>query len=342
MLPAVYWKLKEPHFAEPVWDRDALVDGLAPFDPARPRPLTPHEQAYCQYYGLDLEIERPDISHQLGYVQVDRYRIALHYYRQPAARGTVFVFHGYFDHAGLYSQIFEHCLSEGFDVVCYDQPGHGLSGGIPTSIRCFGDYQVVLNGILGHLQTCLTTPWFAIGQSTGGAVLLDYLLSNGHTQDSSAFREVILLAPLIRPMGWLPGKLLHTLVRPFVTTWKRAFSENSSNSLFIKFLREHDPLQSRVMAVDWISALRVWIERIEAISPIDMHVTVIQGELDLTVDWPHNLRVIRNKFRQARIVRLPQGRHHLVNESPAMLGEIFAVISQTFAPRSPQSTDGTD
>ena len=39
-------------------------------------------------------------------------------------------------------------------------------------------------------------PWFAVGQSTGGAILIDYLLSNRQSQQTSAFRNVVLLAPV--------------------------------------------------------------------------------------------------------------------------------------------------
>jgi alpha-beta hydrolase superfamily lysophospholipase len=54
---------------------------------------------------------------------------------------------------------------------------------------------------------------------------------------------------------------------------------------------------------------------IENKQPNDMPMTVIQGQQDGTVDWKHNLTVIRKKFPRAEIVYLYQGHHQMVNET---------------------------
>lgn len=113
------------------------------------------------------------------------------------------------------------------------------------------------------------------------------------------------------------------MAKPFLTRWKRAFSENSANRRFLKFLREHDPLQARAVHVDWVTALRQWVPHIESARPVDFPVTVIQGEKDRTVDWPHNLRIIRNKFSSVEELKLRDGRHHLVNEAQDLQATVF-------------------
>ena len=173
-------------------------------------------------------------------------------------------------------------------------------------------------------------PWFAVGQSTGGAILIDYLLSNQHNQQTSDFRKVVLLAPLVRPAGWLGAKVLHSIAKPFISRWRRVFAENSGNSRFLRFLREHDPLQARAVHVDWVSALRKWVPHIESARPVDFPVTVVQGEKDLTVDWQHNLRIIRNKFSAVEELKIPDGRHHLVNEAQDLQATVFNTIIDTF------------
>ncbi|MFE8072290.1 alpha/beta hydrolase [Marinobacteraceae bacterium S3BR75-40.1] len=329
----MYWKKRPSEWPEPSWKRDALVAQLKDFDP-EPRamePLSPLEEEYCRFYGLDLEVDFPEVEHRLGAMMAGGYRIAVHYYRQPRSdRGTVFVFHGYFDHAGLYAQLFAHLLDQGYNVLCYDLPGHGLSEGDRASIRSFEDYQRVLLAVLSKARNSVPSPWFAVGQSTGGAILIDYLLTNGFSHETATFRGVVLLAPLVRPTGWRSGRLLHSVVSPFAKTWRRVFSENSGDRAFLKFLREYDPLQPQMLALDWVGALKRWIRRIERITPIHYTVTVIQGEKDGTVDWRHNLRVIENKFARTRIHRLPEGHHHLVNESSPLLDKIFAIITDTF------------
>lgn len=308
-----------------------MLAQLPPFDPLRTQTLSDEAQAYCRFYGLDLWVEHPQAQYRQGMLPAGGHQVAVHYYRGQQGRGTVFILHGYFDHVGLYSQLIDRCLGAGFDVLAYDQPGHGLSTGTPAAIGSFLEYQAVLTDIMAALRGKVRGPWYAVGQSTGAGILIDYLLSNRHDRDSSEFRRVVLLAPLVRPMGWLGAKLLHSLARPFLTRWRRMFSENSGNSRFLRFLKEVDPLQARAVHVDWVTALRQWVPHIESARPVDFPVTVVQGEKDLTVDWQHNLRIIRNKFADVEERRIPDGRHHLVNEAKDLQATVFNTIIGTFS-----------
>jgi len=89
--------------------------------------------------------------------------------------------------------------------------------------------------------------------------------------------------------------------------------------------------------VDWVGALRSWVPHIESARPVDFPVTVVQGEKDLTVDWEHNLRIIRNKFSSVEERRIPDGRHHLVNEAQDLQATVFNTIIDTFSNPSAQS-----
>lgn len=311
-----------------------MLERLEPFNPQEPRELSSEMEAYCRFYGLDLWVEHPQVTYHQGYIQAQHHEVMVHYFRLPEtveSKGTVFILHGYFDHVGLYTQLIDRCLGAGFDVLAYDQPGHGLSSGTPAAIGSFLEYQAVLSAVMAQVEDKIRGPWFAVGQSTGGAILIDYLLSNHHNQETSAFRKVVLLAPLVRPMGWLGAKMLHSVARPFLSRWRRAFGQNSSNTRFLKFLREHDPLQARAVHVDWVTALRKWVPHIESARPVDFPVTVVQGEKDLTVDWQHNLRIIRNKFSSVNERTIPDGRHHLVNEAKDLQATVFNTIIDTFS-----------
>ena len=327
----MYWKTDTIEI--PDWDRHSLLERLEPFDPARARELSADMVEYCRFYGLDLWVEHPDVAYHQGYVKAAGHEVMVHYFRLPdpePQRGTVFILHGYFDHVGLYSQLIERCLGAGFDVLAYDQPGHGLSSGTPAAIGSFLEYQGVLADVMAQVRDKIRQPWFAVGQSTGGAILIDYLLSNRHNQQTSEFQKVVLLAPLVRPMGWVKAKVLHSAMRPFIRRWRRVFAENSGNTRFLRFLRDHDPLQARAVHVDWVTALRKWVPHIESARPVDFPVTVVQGERDLTVDWQHNLRIIRNKFSSVEERRIPDGRHHLVNEAQDLQATVFNTIIDTF------------
>ena len=71
-----------------------------------------------------------------------------------------------------------------------------------------------------------------------------------------------------------------------------------------------------------------WLQ--EAARPVDFPVTVVQGKKDNTVDWPHNLRIIRNKFAAVEERLIPDGRHHLVNEAKDLQAAVFNTIVDTF------------
>lgn len=329
----MYWKTDTIEI--PGWDRSSLLETVVRFNPSRNDGLGDDMVAYCRFYGLDLWVEYPEVEYHQGYVDAEKHQVMVHYFRLPQNverenKGTVFIFHGYFDHVGLYSQLIERCLGEGFDVLAYDQPGHGLSSGTPASIGSFLEYQAVLTDVMENVRDKVRGPWFAVGQSTGGAIMIDYLLTNHHTPDTSDFRRVVLLAPLIRPAGWLGAKALHSLVKPFASRWRRAFAVNSSDSRFLEFLKDYDPLQARAVHVDWVSALRQWVPHIESARPVNFPVTVIQGKKDNTVDWPHNLRIIRNKFSSVEERLIPDGRHHLVNEAKDLQAAVFNAIIDTF------------
>lgn len=327
----MYWK--EGKIGIPEWESDAVREDLRPFSPNETQDLSPGLQSYCRYYGLDLWVEYPDVRYTPGVVDAGGHQVAVHFYQQPEQdeiKGTVFILHGYFDHVGLYSQLIERCLGSGYDVLAWDQPGHGLSSGTPAAIDSFVEYQAVLSDLLARIGQHAPKPWHAVGQSTGSGILIDYLLSNHHGVDTSAFRSVVLLAPLVRPVGWLGARALHSVAKPFLKRWKRAFSENSANTRFLEFLREHDPLQARAVHVDWVTALRQWVPHIESARPVDFPVTVIQGEKDRTVDWQHNLRIIKNKFSSVEEIRLPDGRHHLVNEAQDLQATVFRGIINAF------------
>lgn len=136
--------------------------------------------AYQAYYGLDLRSRHPRLQARLGSMAVDGRRLAVQAWLLPEARGSLLLMHGYYDHMGLYRHVVDWALGMGFSVLACDLPGHGLSEGERASIRDFAEYQAVFKGLLGQAaELDLAAPWHLCGQSTGGAILLDYLLHGG-------------------------------------------------------------------------------------------------------------------------------------------------------------------
>ena len=304
---------------------DSLRASLQPL--AAGQPLSSEALAYQRFYGLDFAQRLPAVKRQLGRFNAGGYEIVSQVWWPDAPPvATLFVIHGFYDHMGLYRHVIEWGLNRGFVVIACDLPGHGLSSGERASIDDFAQYQAVLQGLFIEAQSLqLPQPWHLCGQSTGGAIVLDHLLRYG--EQSPAQGKAILLSPLVRPKDWGWSKLSYYLLRPFVKGIARRFSENSNDPAFLPFLQA-DPLQPLRLPTAWVGALARWIPRIENASPSARQPLVVQGQADKTVDWQHNLEVLKTRFNQPRVLLLPEARHHLANETAAIREQYFGFLDQ--------------
>lgn len=300
---------------------DSLRPTLRPL--AAAQPLSDEAQAYQRFYGLDLAPSRVGCFQAAGYTLVSQ----VWWPAKPVA--TLFLLHGFYDHMGLYRHVIEWALQRGCVVIACDLPGHGLSSGARASIGDFAEYQAMLQGLFAEAASLdLPQPWHLCGQSTGGAIVIDHLLNHG--AQSPAQGQTILLSPLVRPRAWGWSKLSYYLVRPFASGIARRFSENTNDPAFLPFLLA-DPLQPQRLPTAWVGALAHWITRIEAAGSSERRPLIVQGEADMTVDWRYNLQVLQGKFAETQVLLLPEARHHLANEIPALRERYFDFLTRALA-----------
>lgn len=294
-----------------------LVEQMPGLEPGRA--IDDAARRYAGYYGIDFSDHAPQ---HLGRIDVDEFSVAVQVWLPPQARGTLVILHGYYDHMGLYRHLISWALQQGLAVLAFDLPGHGLSSGERASIDCFLSYQRVLDEVLIHAAAWqLPAPWHLLGQSTGGAILIDKLL---HGPLPDELGRTILMAPLIRPRQWGVSQFSLRLLGGFVQQLGRRFTDNSNDQAFLDFIRERDPLQSQVLPVAWVQALERWIPRIESADISSHSPLIIQGQMDRTVDWQHNIRVLEDKFSSPEVFFLPNAKHHLANEGELMRREYLA------------------
>ena len=93
------------------WDRATIQAQWHTFDFHAEQALSEVEANYCRHYRLNFSDQIMGVKHRFGYVDIDGYQLATHYYL-PAEkpRGTVLALHGYFDHSGLNRNLIEFCL----------------------------------------------------------------------------------------------------------------------------------------------------------------------------------------------------------------------------------------
>jgi len=280
---------------------------------------------YLTAYQLQ-HLESNAVTQVLGTFKSQNFTIAAHSWIPESPQGTTFILHGYIDHSGLYGHLIQHLLGQGQAVVSFDLPGHGLSTGDKLSIKSFTQYQQVLADCLERCNN-FPKPFNAVGQSTGGAILLKTLF-NRHSQNlPNPFQQVFLLAPLIRPRRWLYSLIMRTVAKFFIKEVPRQYQVNSHDLYFIDFLKHRDPLQVHTIPLDWVGAMHQWVRDFDKAGHCPWHISVIQGDSDTTVDWRYNIAAIKRKFSNAAVTVIPQARHHLVNESSEYRNQAFRLIT---------------
>jgi len=301
---------------------NAVLHHIQPLDMAYLSEPSPAVEEYLRHYGIDFANTVPGVTQHIGSFESGHFDIVCQLFLRQDSLGTVFVVHGYFDHVGLYAALIRHLLSKRYSVVAFDLPGHGLSTGEPASISSFSHYDKALENCLRLCRQQLPQPWHVIGQSTGGAAVMSYIMR----ERNHGFDKVILLAPLVRPTNWRLAHLAHTGLSRFRDQMTRKFKPNSHDPAFMDFVENQDPLQSRFLKMAWIRALKQWLKWFLGLPSSNVAVLVIQGEGDSTVDWRYNMKIIHDKFPGARLVLVKQAKHHLVGEAEAIRGQVFQAV----------------
>jgi len=312
--------------APPAFDPHQVRASLKPLVPGAPVVLTPEEDAYLRHYDIHFTESIEGLAHQLGRIETDSHVIAAHLWTPRNASGSAVVIHGYYDHVGLYGHLIRFLLERNLAVLTFDLPGHGLSSGEPATIETFDHYVEAFDACFRAFEAHLPMPRHLFGQSTGGAIAMEWLLANEISRSSAPFEKIVLLAPLVRPYLWPVNRIIYEVARRTITERPRSFVFNNQNREFIEFLRDRDPLQARTLPVQWVTAMQAWRKRFERYRPTDLAPLVVQGHADRTVDRKYNVKVIERLF-QPRVFYIPEARHHLVNESPEVRAQIFAAIA---------------
>ncbi len=310
-------------------DASELRASAPPLDCSAPAPDSGPLRAYLDHYGLRFAPAGGSARHSFGIFAGGGEQLAAQFFAPPAPRGTVFLLHGYLDHAGICRHPLGWCLDQGRAAFIFDLPGHGLSGGAAGGVDNFARYCDALARALALAdRQQLARPWFAIGQSTGAAILLDSILHH-RLLESRALDGVALLAPLLRILRHRRSRFAFLLGGWLVDGAPRRFSASSHDRRFLEFLRREDQLQSSRIPRSWIGAMFDYGKRFAAAAPSPAPLIVIQGTADDTVDWKFNLPAIREKFPAAKEVLIAGARHRLMNESPEYRAPVFEALADS-------------
>jgi alpha-beta hydrolase superfamily lysophospholipase len=273
---------------------------------------------YLAFYGIQTE----KIEHDYEFLQYGGEQIFIQSFTPLNPIGMVLVVHGYLDHSGSMRNLINDLLAKQYHVITYDLQGHGLSSGAKAEIIDFHDYVKVFHEVNKWARRKTTLPLHVVAHSTGGAIVIDYIL-----RKQATFQRVVLVSPLIRSHQWRLSKLGIILIKPFVKQLTRVFKRNSSDSTYLKFVKQ-DPLQHHKIPLVWFEALIAWNKKVTDYKKSYEEVLVIQGDRDRTVDWNYNLTFIQKKFPTCKVRLIHGGDHQLLNENPRLLEKTLFYIQE--------------
>jgi alpha-beta hydrolase superfamily lysophospholipase len=277
---------------------------------------TPAIASYFKFYGMhDLPAQ-----HFFGYFRSQSYRISAHVFIPQRPAGSMFLLHGYLDHAGALHYLIQSAVAQGLAVAVFDLPGHGLSSGERGVIDDFNAYVETLEDFIARCEPRLPEPYYLVGHSTGAAIALKYL-----QRHEDRFDKIVLLAPLVHHANWRLSKIGVSIAKIFGNTLPRTYRENSSDSDYLAFV-QNDPLQGKRLSIAFLNALYAWEEHFRHDAPVAGSVLLIQGSEDIIVDWRYNVAFLRDKIQGVTVEIVDGARHQLMNEAETIRTHVFHLI----------------
>lgn len=300
------------------FDIEQVKKEIQPINFFRKQEYSGHVKEYFKFYGF----HEGNVPHYSGTVNSGENSIYVHVYVPEHYTAVIFLLHGYQDHSGILAPAIENFINQKYAVVTYDMQGYGLSSGTRAGITDFSEYAKTLSDLLNETQNHLHGPYHIAGHSMGCAVILDYLFEHGIIP----FEKVIFIAPLVKSRWWKLSRLGHLAAKKIIKKIPRKFRKDCGNKEFLKFYK-NDPLQYRYVHLSWVRALFKWNRRIKKSFTNYKPALVLQGQNDIIVDWDWNIKFLRKKLPNAKVIYLETGNHQLLNELPAVRERVFYFIN---------------
>jgi len=273
--------------------------------------------SYFNYYNINF----PEIIHKYGFISFDEENISVHVFIPEEAIKTIFLIHGYLLHSIIYKELLKLILENKYALVAMDLPGHGLSSGKEGSISDFNEYTRVLKACIDFLKPVVPPLYGIIGHSTGGSIIIDYLLYN-----KSPFKKYILSAPLIHSDIYCLSQVGITLINWLIKevhTYPRGNIGDKEKAEFVK----NDPLNIKIIPLTWVKSLFKWNDKINKSNKmIEQRLLILQGNKDTALEWKYNLKMINKIAPNAEIKIIENAKHELFLDKKEIRRQAFDYI----------------
>jgi len=152
-------------------------------------------------------------------VTKDKIRIRVGLWNAKTPTGTVFICPGYSEYIEKYGKIAKIFSKHGYSSLSLDWRGHGLADRLKPNpllghIETFSDYLKDFDAIIEWAENFdLPKPWFVLGHSMGGAIVLRKLYESKHFNAAAFSCPMwgIKLSPPLRIFAYIYGNLARIL-----------------------------------------------------------------------------------------------------------------------------------
>jgi len=282
-----------------------------------------------------------------------------------AEKGTVAILQGRAEFIEKYGEVVAELLARGFDVVALDWRGQGHSDRLLRNrnkghIRHFKAHLADLEALQTQvLEPFCPRPWFALGHSMGGAILLDQARAG-----RSPFERIVLTAPMIALYGLRWPRAWHRLARILgLLGFGRAFIPGGSGRSYMlkgfagnvltsdldRYARtaafvEADPnLAIGDPTIRWIDAAFALMRRFEAFEfplKVSTPTLVVAAGLDKVTDT-RAIELFASRLKCGRCITLPGAAHEILMERQVFREQFWAAFD-AFIPGLPEAVEATD
>jgi alpha-beta hydrolase superfamily lysophospholipase len=259
----------------------------------------------------------------------DGTRLRVKTLRASATRGCVIVLHGLDDHLDRYGELARFLHETGYDVVLYDQRGHGRSDGTRNHVERFSQYVADLERVRELAQAGAPRPPHLFAHSMGAVIALAAAMRH-----PEHWRSVIVQGFPLLPGRTIP-KLLQALaraLRPLVSGLRvpsGLAAEDLSHDTAVTQAYREDPMVQGSVTLGWgVEFLAALQELREGAAAITCPLLILHGEAD-RIARPEGSRWLAQAAgaKDRKLVLYPGLKHELHNELPAARAAVFADIA---------------
>ncbi len=272
------------------------------------------------------------------------------YYLAENAKKSLIILHGFTEFMKKYEELIWYFLHMGYNVFCFDQRGHGLSGRevddiTLAHINSFEDYVSDLEQVIDEVvvPNSGNTPLCIFSHSMGGGVAMLYMQKH-----NDKISQAVLSSPLVSPQtSNIPEPIVKAYIKKHSKgdSWSSRFIQSNNNGVNQKILSDKrmsigrfrrtlnfhlnfDSYKSQNPTNRWVYeslGLRRKILDSKKLKNIKTNILIISAENDSVVQIKPQIKLSK-MLPKCEFITIKNAKHTIFTCSNAILNDYYKVL----------------